>query len=199
LSLFTNDQNLWFENNDGDNPPTAFTTTDPLSTNTWHHACGVVGSSGGVIVYADGANKVQDSEPPTLDQAFDTLCIGARMESSGFDYGFDGSIGHFAAWDVQLTDAEVLSLSKGVSALLIRPANLMFYSPLNGTGNSRDLIGGLTLTETGTVGAAEDPPLAVYPTSPIIGFTAAGAAPAGTRPQNPLGHPFAGPFAGPIG
>lgn len=165
--VFTYDRSGW-------NTPTAPTVWKDGSTVT--------------LTYVAGSTNIGT---PFSISAADEFRIG----QSGFgDREFDGLIAHMAFWDVELTAADAAMLAAGVSPLLVKPQNLITYYPLDGL---QEVMGGLTLTKTGSPALAASRPI-YYPQSPIIRLAAA-AAPAGTRPQNPLGHPLAGPFAGPIG
>ena len=81
---------------------------------------------------------------------------------------WDGQIGEVAMWDVALTDAEVLILSKGFSPLFIRRANLKHYWTFRNGLSGIDIVGGFNLTafNTPTHGASH-PPI-IYPAPPHI-------------------------------
>ena len=158
-----------------------------------------VNSSGHAIAYLNGGGKVEDSTNTITAPTFDTCYLGARADKTLI---FDGEIAEVGVWKAQLDDAEVAALAAGVSPLLIRPESLWLYYPCNetvATDGIFERMEGSSLTANDADAAIGERPPIYYPQSPIIGLAAAGAAPAGTRPQNPLGHPFAGPFAGPIG
>lgn len=71
------------------------------------------------------------------------------------------AVAHVAWWSVGLTDAEWEMLLLGrVSPLAVRPQSLVFYAPYLGRDSPEiDIIGGRTLTLTGTSSSAEEPPM----------------------------------------
>jgi hypothetical protein len=175
-----------------------------ISRDAWHHGAFTYDSDGGAdedaVGYIDGElSSITEVIAPvgTLQDYDGDIYIGAFAGSSGTTRETEGSLAEVAFWDVELTATEMSALGAGVSPLLIRPANLVYYAPL--VRGLQEVVGGGTLTANNSPTVVPHPPIYHPQSSPIIGFTAAGAAPAGTRPQNPLGHPFAGPFAGPIG
>lgn len=87
----------------------------------------------------------------------------------------NGSMCEAAIWNVALSADEILSLSKGVCPLLIRPQKLLRYWPLwgNGTEASRFLTNS-TLTLVGTMAKAEHAPI-FMPRMPLLGIEVAGA------------------------
>ncbi len=90
------------------------------------------------------------------------------------NFKFPGYIAEATIWDTNLSDPEVAIIGAGYSPLLVRPANIVFYIPF--VRNSfEDLVGGLTLTETGTVVVKDHPPV-YYPGRQTVLSTAAAAA-----------------------
>lgn len=124
--------------------------------NQWHHVAGVEASSTSRTCYLDGS---PDATPDTTSRApsgADRISIGKVAESSpaAGEY-FTGDVAEVGVWDVALTDAEIASLAKGVTPPNIRPANLVFYAPMVRDDTVvRDLVGGLSLTLTGTSASA---------------------------------------------
>jgi hypothetical protein len=59
-----------------------------------------------------------------------------------------GQIAEVGIWSAALTDAEIVSLAKGMTCNLVRPQSLVFYAPL--IRNLQDVKGGLTLTNNNT-------------------------------------------------
>lgn len=124
--------------------------------NQWHHVAGVEASSTSRTCYLDGS---PDATPDTTSRApsgADRLAIGKVPESSpGAGEYFTGDIAEVGIWNVALTDAEIASLAKGVTPPNIRPGNLVFYAPIVGKHSPEpDLVGGLSLTLTGTSASA---------------------------------------------
>lgn len=129
--------------------------TGAWSPNQWHHAAGVEASSTSHTAYLDGVAATTNTTSRAPSGA-DRISIGKPAESSpaSSEY-FTGDIAEVGIWDVDLTAAEILSLSKGVTPPNIRPGNLVFYAPLvRDDSAGRDLVGGLSLTYTGTSASA---------------------------------------------
>src|SRR3990167_198321 len=106
-------------------------TSTGYTANTWYHACGVWASSTSRAVYINGGSKgtnITDNTPSGVNNTN----IGRADEGTIPANYFDGQIAEVAAWNVDLSDAEVEILGKGYSPLFIRPQSLIFYCPLIG-------------------------------------------------------------------
>lgn len=142
------------------------TTVNTMSNNTWHHYCGITASATDRKMRLDGDIANEGTETTSaVPASMDGIGIARRRTTAPGVYT-SGSIAEVAIWDVALTDAENISLSKGVSPLLIRPASLVFYAPLQNS-EDRDIIGGNALTpfNTPTVSAH---PRVLYPVGQAI-------------------------------
>ncbi len=106
----------------------------------------------------------------------------------------NGPFGELGIWNAALNDNEMISLSKGVSPLLVRPTSLVHYIPFN-QAEAQDAIAGIVWTASGSLSAVAHPPMS-RPSVQIL--QSPPAAVGGTTPKGPLGHPFFGPFAGPV-
>lgn len=104
----------------------------------------------------------------------DTLHVG---ENSGHSGEFNGKIGEVAYWNVELTAAEHLILSKGYSPLFVRPQSLIWYSPLISDGND-ERIQGIDLGNGTFTAKAAHPPI-IYPSAQILQFPPVAAAVSG--------------------
>lgn len=121
-------------------------TSTGFSANVWNHAVGVAASATSRTVYLNGGSSGTNATSRTPSGVNRTY-VGVGPGETDF---FDGDIAEIAFWDVALNADEVSALSKGISPLLIRPANLVAYWPLLGrTSPEIDLIGGANLTVTG--------------------------------------------------
>lgn len=152
----------------------AASTTAASVTDTWQHAAGVFASATSRAAYLNGGNKGTSATsrvPAVLGETF----IGRG--SSGGAFYMEGMIAEVGIWNVALTDADVASLAKGYSPLLIRPEGLVTYVPLI-RDNDKDLIGGLSFSVNGTPEVSTHTRV-FYPSSPIISSTGGGAPPAG--------------------
>jgi len=144
-------------------------TSTSYSANTWHHGCYIESASNNRAILLDGGGKGTDATGRTPDGASRIAC-GYFADSSPGGY-MDGLLAEYAIWNVALTDEEALILSNGYSPLFIRPQNLVFYLPLV-NANDKDLIGGLSMSETGTPGISEHTRV-IYPYTPMnIPFSA---------------------------
>jgi len=168
-----------------------------LSINNWHHIGMVTASSTSRYAYLNGvpgSHEETDKTPASISNA----AIGSRMDSGPSRY-FNGQIAECGWWNAALTTAEMAALAAGVSPLMIRPASLVAYHPLDLVATQR-----LDRTSTGfnlPDGNAGDatalaPPL-LKPTAQILQFPTA-AAPGGATPKNPFGWPLKGPLVGPM-
>lgn len=148
----------------------AFSTAGP-ATNTWFHAAAVFTSATSRASFLNGGNKGTDTTNIT-PASLDRTSIGLRDNVSGdqaFASGGTGYIADVAIWNVALTDAEVLSLSKGFSPLKVRPSGLVFYCPLLGITPEPNLINAATApTIQGTLTAGPHAPLIMPRRSLII-------------------------------
>ena len=144
--------------------------------NVWRALVGTTNKTNDHKFYVDGTEYTSTSSI-TIGTTPNEVTIGhyARYNSSPFS----GYVAEFACWDEQLTTAESEALCSGVSPLLIRPASLLVYSPLNHgdatSDNEPDLISGGTLTQTNTPGIVAHPPGLYYPASPLISVPVAAA------------------------
>ena len=136
-------------------------TSTTITAGTWFHACGVFASATSRAAYLNGGGKVTETTS-RVPSGIDRTSVGVGDGSSAlnpFAPAGTGDIAEVAIWDIDLTDAEVLLLSKGVSPLLVRPGNLVGYWPL--VGNTSPEINYLSsaavLSMQGTVTTAAHP------------------------------------------
>jgi hypothetical protein len=140
-------------------PAQTVSATAAVSLSVWNHGAGTYDGGINAAVYLNGGNK-------NTAVAFANLSNLTETNVGRFNNGnyFQGNIGETAIWNIQLTDAEILALSKGARPKDIRPANLVAYWPLGGMGSTTepDLSGNANnLTVTGT-NPAFGPPIAPF-------------------------------------
>jgi hypothetical protein len=123
------------------------------SINTWYHVAGVEVSDSSRFCYVDGAVGAEDTTTRTPDNG-DNVTVGALGNSTP-STPWNGDIAEAAIWNVALTAAEVLVLSKGVPAYMVRPASLVFYAPL--VRDLVDIVEGRTLTNTNVATVSAHP------------------------------------------
>lgn len=131
-------------------------TTGTYSANTWFHAAAVFTSNTSRTAYLNGtaATTNTTSNDPSAS-TFNITSIGNNTASSVRANFYTGSIADAAIWSVALTAAEIASLAKGVSPLMIRPASLISYWPLIGQASPEiDLHSRFEMTVSGATAAA---------------------------------------------
>jgi hypothetical protein len=151
------------------------------SANAWHHAAYVIASTTSRTVYLNGSAGTEGTASVT-PSGMDTTSVG-RLVYGGVPQDYmSGRIAELAFWSVALTAAEIASLAKGFSALLVRPQSLVEYWPLIGrlspeTGPK----GAASLTVTGATAGEH---VRVYnPTTPAAGAVVRRLVPRGHGPR----------------
>lgn len=129
-------------------------TSSGYSASTWHHACGVTSANDNRVAYIDGGNSGTNTNTQTTT-GVDRIAIGATADSIPDSFA-DGLIAEVGVWTAALDAEEIAALAKGFTPDQIRPSALVFYAPLVRT-LTRDLWGGLTLTNGGGVTVAAHP------------------------------------------
>jgi urease beta subunit len=133
------------------------TSNNVIPNNTWTHAC-VTWNTSTAVIYINGQNSASSSINQALNFGLThSVCLGARITitASTADRYFPGQLADIAAWNVNLTAAEIASLAKGMTPDKIRPQNLVFYAPL--VRNLQDVRGGLTITNNNGATVANHP------------------------------------------
>jgi hypothetical protein len=115
----------------------------------WAHVCGRCGG-GGASLAVNGATLASAGAGNIPDTA----------QSLNIGHSFYGKVAEVGIWNVILANEEVVALAKGFSPLMIRPASLRGYWPMDGLGTvERNLKG----TGDGTTPGAN-----VFTSPPII-------------------------------
>jgi Concanavalin A-like lectin/glucanases superfamily len=136
----------------------------PMQADVWHHVAVVYSSATVRAMIIDGltGSKVNGNGVSITPTGIACVTMGGLRSSSAITQLCDASIADCAVWDVALTDAEVVALSKGVPPTLIRPSDLTGFWPLEaGSGYLQSRIrdgASYTLTLTGTAPTAADHP-----------------------------------------
>lgn len=133
-------------------------TGGSANTNAYQHVVGVFTSATSRTLYVGGAPVGTNTTSRTAN-GLTIASVGAVKSSSVYTSPWTGEIAEVAVWSVALTDAEILSLSVGSSPLLIRPANLVFYSPLTGreTSSEWNLVGSAVSLTNSPAASANHP------------------------------------------
>lgn len=104
-------------------------STAGYSASAWSHACGVFTSATSRTAYLNGGNAGTDTTNVGTVSPNRTT-IGARWLSGAITLPFGGLMAEAGIWSVELTAAEIASLAKGISPVLVRPRSLVLYCPL---------------------------------------------------------------------
>ena len=146
-------------------------TTAPTQ-NAWNAVGGSASSNAasGMKIYVNGASGSTTSVDAmtAFPSSVDAVGVGILNRLS-VAAPVLGRLAHVAVWNAVLTASEWAALSARFDPRSVRPQSLKLYAPLDGSsvGNDRDIVGGVTLVETGAVGAAESPMLTLR-ASPIF-------------------------------
>ena len=150
-----------------------FGSSGTVNNTGWNHYCGTFTAADDTSAFVNGGGKVTSSVTRTLTVP-DSFRIGGRRNGTTSD--LEGDIAEAAIWDVILTDAEIASLGAGVSPMLIRPANLVYYNPLityvdTGTIDTNLFGVGTDAGNSGHAATTTEPlhPPIFRPTSPEVG------------------------------
>ena len=157
-------------------------TSTTIGADTWFHACGVFASATSRAAYLNGGGKGTETTS-RVPSGIDRTSVGVGDGSSAaepFAPAGTGDIAEVGIWDVALTDAEVLVLSRGVSPLFVRPAALIAYFPIMGRTSPEInyLDRTAVLSVQGTLTAAAHVPIKM-PRSPKFGQVASAVVAAG--------------------
>lgn len=142
----------------------ASSATD-IPANAWFHAAAVFSSSTSRYAYLNGVPGTQNttSRAPTGVNRIGLGINGSSLVGNASDNQY---IAEACIYGTALSTGEIEQLARGYSPLLVRPQDLVAYWPLvrgDGSGNEPDVIGGYTLTETGTVGVQTHVPKLILP------------------------------------
>lgn len=151
-----------------------------VSTNTWHHGCGVFGGNNSRAVYIDGGNKLTNTAIKTPNPAqIERMRIGLDPNDLTTQW-WSGMIAEAVIWNAALSDEEVATLALGFSPLLVRPQNIVSYVPLI-RDNDEDLITGLSWTPVGS------PTISAHPRVFYPGMQSHLQSGSGSATANPFG------------
>jgi hypothetical protein len=124
-----------------------------VTANTWHHAVGVYRTTSSRRIYFNGTGGTENTT--SLPVTVVNMQIGARISPGVTLVPFGGSIADFGVWDAELSDDEIVSLSRGFSCHKIKPASLVFHAPLIRV--FQDNIGNLVLTNVNAATVSDQP------------------------------------------
>lgn len=153
------------------------------SSGAWSHMAAKFVSTTSRYAYLNGTPGSQNTGSNTPSTAPDKTIIGVlvREDNSKIQAATQCHIAEVGYWNTDLTDAEIAILAKGVSPLLVRPANLVAYYPLvrgDGSGDEPSLKNAAhKMVEQGTISV--QPHTRVFMPNPPRLFKHATAAPTG--------------------
>jgi hypothetical protein len=124
-----------------------------VTTGQWHHAAGVYRSTTNRQIYFNSISGTANTT--SLPVTVVNMQIGARIAPGVTLVPFSGNIADFGVWDIDLSDGEIASLSKGFSCHKIRPTSLVFHAPL--VRVIQDTVGNLVLTNINTATVSNQP------------------------------------------
>lgn len=161
--------------------------TSTFSTSAWTHCAGTFDLTAGLEVFFNGVSE-GTSGVTTGNPTLNLTTIGyLDLPISGDIQFWNGDIAECAIWNVVLPAAQIASLAKGASPLLIRPRSLVFYSALVRSAND---IKGRAATPAGTTSVVPHPRI-FQPPRAMIGTLASGEPPAGSDGTDMPRHHFA--------
>lgn len=142
-------------------------TSAAYPSGTWFHAAAVFAGATSRAAYLNGASKGTNATSiatPVLNKT--GLGYLPRLTAASY---LSGRMAEAGIWNVALSDAEVLTLARGVSPLMVRPEALIAYWPLLGRyAPENDLLGGFPLTLSASPPAQAAHPRILYPSRPRL-------------------------------
>lgn len=134
------------------------TTTNTISAGGWHHMAIVVASSTDRRVYLDGntASKGSSATARTPSNLAQTDIGVAYMTAAS--EGVVGRYAEFGAWNIELTEAEIVILAKRADPRFVRMDSMVSYTPLlhNTSENEPDWLSSNLWLPTDVGVTAED-------------------------------------------
>lgn len=147
-------------------------TSNQYAAETWNHAAATFGSNTNRRAFLNGQGGTVNTTTRSMTTPVNTMIGGFNIGSNVFG-AMGGDLADAAVWNIVLTDAEIVALSKGVSPLNIRPSNLMAYWPIYGI-------------------SSPEPNLARTGSALNLTLGATGGATSFQVPHPPVRRPFAG-------
>lgn len=126
----------------------ASATSTTISANVWNHGAAVFTSSTSRASYLNGGGKGTNATSK-VPIGINRTSIGVDDHSSPtnpFAPAGTGMIAEVGIWNIALSDADVLTLSKGVSPLLVHSEALVAYWPLVGNNSPENNLKSNTAT-----------------------------------------------------
>ena len=127
-----------------------------VTANKWEHCAGVFTSSTSRTPYLNGiAGTTGTTNIGTQNAANQTL-INARNNGTSIGIISNQSrLAEVGIWNIALTTSDIGSLADGMPCNMVRPQNLVFYSPL--VRELVDVRGGLAITNNNSATVTQHP------------------------------------------
>lgn len=145
----------------GNNASSTTSTVNSSSgyaANTWTSlgAVSISANASDASVFLDGV-KTSTATAGTFfgSQSSPIILLGAFVSVNAYSAFLNGGAFKAALWNVTLSDAEMVSLSKGFSPRRVRPQSLRLYMPL--VRSVQELIAALSITATNAAAAVDSP------------------------------------------
>lgn len=128
-------------------------TTSSVPLNTWTHVVARFPSNSARNAYING---VGFDNFATASGGMSPM-TGVQIGTSNFSGYFTGNIANVGIWNRIVSNAEILSLSRGIACNKINNNNLIFYAPL--IRDLNDLKSGVITNINGVVDSSDHPRL----------------------------------------
>lgn len=136
-----------------------FSTANTIIAGSWNHvAMRISGSNRDIILNGDLAQRGANAAGALNPSGVNSMAWG-RLNRNGTTLNSTGRIAEGAAWDVALSDDEIVSLSRGELATNIRRDSLKGYWPMHADvlGEEPGELGQYPMTVNGTTRAEHAP------------------------------------------
>lgn len=145
-----------------------------VSAGQWYHGAAIFASGSSRRAALDGVFGAEATAAMSPN-ARDAVGVACLPRAAGPEYPYpDVSVAEVGIWRVALSEPELALLADGLSPLLVRPADLVFYAPLL-ADEDRDLYG-IELTAHNAPTVVEHVRV-LYPSALWVGTPGAGGGP----------------------
>jgi hypothetical protein len=126
------------------------TSGNTYATGVWNHAAARFASTSSRIVYLNGVKATEQSTNRAVAGTLVNVLIGRGSGGTYLPSGpFNGRLAELGIWNVALDDDEIISLSKGIKPIYVRPQSLLYYVAL--VRDIKDDVSAISLTSTSPV------------------------------------------------
>ncbi len=129
--------------------------------NAWNHAAAVFNGTTQLFSYLNGALGGSNTGGSVrVPSSLDSITIGASWDTGpAVTRPFTGDLAEAAVYNIALSAAEILALSKGLSPLKMRPEALVAYWPLVGNNSPENNLksNAVTMSIVGSLSKSAHP------------------------------------------